>query len=454
MAAKTSTHRDHGAGPGTNGPSPAPARTPPRWRLRPAVAEIRAEAGDLGRHLRRNRLLILGLAAAALLGALLFAWSGIYSVAATSGHYPLFRVFLGFALHQSVETHAAGITVPPTLDDPAMVRRGAAHYQGGCAPCHGAPGHAPNPITRQMLPEPPHLSDRTGDWTDAQLFWVVKHGIKYTGMPAWVAPGREDEVWSVVAFLRRLPEMETSTYRRLALGEADADRTGGGEGLRLLLQNGPTEGRLAACARCHGLDGGGDGTGAFPRLQGQTAAYLYEALKRYARGSRPSGIMQPVAAELDDAEMRLLAAHYAAQPARGPAAAGAPPPADPEQLAVGRRIAQEGLPGRRVAACAGCHGPKPGAAMHPLYPRLAGQEAGYIADQLTLWLSGVRGGAAEEAPLARIMAHAVGASPGQGPPRPPRRWFMSQAEIRAVAAWYAAQPPAESATAPPPRGGR
>jgi len=112
-------------------------------------------------HLLAHWRLILGLAGAALAGALAFAWSGLYSVAASTGHYPFFRQFLAFALHQSVETHSAGIQVPP-LDDPAMVQRGAGHYQGGCAPCHGAPGQERNPVTQRMLPEPPYLADVLG----------------------------------------------------------------------------------------------------------------------------------------------------------------------------------------------------------------------------------------------------------------------------------------------------
>ena len=435
MATEAGTQRDQGEGPGRDGTPPAgrPGHRP--WRLRGLLDELHENAGDLIAHLRAHWRLVLGLAAAALAGGLLFAWSGIYSVAATAGHYPFFRYFLTFALRQSVDTHTFGIAVPPTLDDPAMIRHGAGHYQGGCAPCHGAPGQARNPISRRMLPEPPDLARHAGDWTAPELFWIVRNGIKYTGMPAWAAPEREDEVWSVVAFLLRLPGMDAPAYRRLAFGEVGEATSGAEEGLRLLLLNGPAGNGAAACARCHGADGAGGGSGAFPRLQGQTAAYLHEALQAYALGTRPSGIMQPVAAALEQAEMRLLAAHYAGQPAPPAAAADA----DAETLALGRRIALEGLPRRGVAACAGCHGPKPGPAQ-PLYPRLSGQYAGYIATQLELFLAGVRGGERER-PLARLMAHGVGVDP-RHPPAREALWPLRRDEIRAVAAWYAAQPPA------------
>jgi len=402
------------------------------WRLRMILDELRDNAGDLFVHLLRHWRLILGLLAAALAGALLFAWSGLYSVAATQGHYPFFRVFLAFALRQSVQTHTMGLQAP-SLDDPAMVRLGAGHYQGGCAPCHGAPDRARNPIARRMLPEPPYLASVVGTWSNEELFWIVRHGIKYAGMPSWTAPERTDEVWSMVAFLRRMPDMETTMYRRLAFGEAASSAVGANEGVQLLLRNGPVGNGVAACARCHGIDGAGDPTGAFPRLPGQTEAYLYEALKAYAYGSRPSGVMQPVAASLNDAEMRLLAAHYARQ-------STPPPPTQagmtPALLARGRTIAQEGVPERNVGSCAACHSPSVESA---LFPRLAGQHARYIATQLELWMTGVRGGG-HQGPAAGIMARAVGIDPRQ-PPARESLWPLSRDDIQAVSAWYASQPP-------------
>ncbi|WP_240791193.1 c-type cytochrome [Roseomonas sp. AR75] len=400
-----------------------------RSRMRAWIDAFRMDFGDLVLHLLLHWRLILGLLAAALVGAVLFAWSGFYSVAASTGHYPFFRSFLAFALERSVEWHADDERAPP-LDDPAMVRRGAGHYQGGCAPCHGAPGHARNPITRRMLPEPPYLPDVVARWTPAQQFWIVRHGIKYAGMPAWVALGREDEVWSVVAFMQQLPGMDASRYRTLAFGDTASETTQAAEGLRLLLLNGPAGNGIAACARCHGI--GGDGaSGAFPRLDIQEADYLYEALKGYALGVRPSGIMQPVAAELNDAEMRLLAEHYASQPPRLPELV-----APSEQRALGERIALQGMRERGVAACAACHGPRQGPSQ-PLYPRLEGQHASYIAQQLRLWMSGVRGGR-RETPLAHVMARAVGMDPRNPPASAP----LDEASIQAVAAWYAARPAA------------
>src|SRR3712207_1944766 len=90
------------------------------WSLRWALSELPEEISELGKQVRKHLRLLVLFAATLFVGGLLFAWSGVYSVAATSGHYPFFRVFLGFALRQSVDTHTFGVEVPP-LDDPAMI---------------------------------------------------------------------------------------------------------------------------------------------------------------------------------------------------------------------------------------------------------------------------------------------------------------------------------------------
>jgi hypothetical protein len=229
-------------------------------------------------------------------GAFLFAWSGLYSVAASDRHWPITYWFLVFGLRNSIETHSIGIEVPP-LDDMSLVYRGIGHYRGGCEPCHGAPGSSPNPITQQMLPEPPYMPDVVHDWEPQHLFWIVRNGLKYSGMPGWVPPERADEVWAVVAALLRLPEMSPEEYQKLSGGEVASRSDIVGETAELIGIAGPVGNDLLACGRCHGLKGTGGGAGGFPRLAGQKQDYLYETMKSYAIGNRPSGMMQPVAVE-------------------------------------------------------------------------------------------------------------------------------------------------------------
>lgn len=142
----------------------------------------------------------------------------------------------------------------------------------------------------------------------------------------------------------------------------------------------------SACFACHGLDGAGDSSGAFPRLSGQAGWYLYKQLKDFASGARVSEIMSPIAAALSDAEMEEVAAFYAAQ-----SAVDARPPADvdPVALRTGAAISAGGLAATQVPACVNCHGAE-GRGLAPSYPYLAGQYAPYAELQLRLFKSGER----------------------------------------------------------------
>lgn len=372
---------------------------------------------------RRLGLLVL-FAAGLAIGGFLVAWLGLYNIAASRSHWPITEWFLEFAMRNSIETQSMNVTTP-RLDDPALIRRGAGHFQGGCVPCHGAPGESQSPIARQMLPEPPYLADVdqwSEPWTASELFWIVKHGLKYTGMPAWPALEREDEVWAVVAFLQRLPELSPETYRLWARGEAALAVRSAEENAELLALSGPVGDSLTACARCHGFDGAGAGIGAFPRLSDLSAEYLYEALKTYAIGARPSGIMQPVAAELSESEMRALAAYYAGIDDAPYPPVAALEDADAELLDLGETLVTEGLPKAGIPACSACHGPQAGAD-DPLYPSLAGQYPEYIAQQLHLWKRGARG----DTPYSEIMATIAR--------------NMTEEQIRASALYYGALRP-------------
>jgi cytochrome c553 len=357
-------------------------------------------------------VVVLGVA-----GGILFAWSGLYSVAATRGHFPFVRWFLDFGMRNSVETHAWGISAP-ALDDQALLERGIGHFQGGCAPCHGAPGIPASPIAQQMLPSAPELSKVVGHWKPNELFWIVKHGLKYTGMPAWTAPTRDDEVWAVVAFLVRLPEISVDAYRRLAIvNEVDAS-----DPARLISTTGLVEGDPIACARCHGKLGSGSQAGGVPKLAGQRPEYLAMALRDYEFGTRPSGIMQPVAIYLTDEERQKLAHYYSAlapPDANNAPVAAATEPSDASLLQKGAELAAIGAPARGIPACSTCHGEKGRAeGMNPRFPAIAGQHFNYLVYQLKLWRAGSRGGT-----FGELMSSAASS--------------LTDQEIRAVAAYYA-----------------
>jgi cytochrome c553 len=347
----------------------------------------RSKTADIKRRLFR----IVGLLALLGAGAFLVVVSGIVPIKASSGHWPITAWLLQFAKTRSVATHTLGFETP-ALDNPALVLKGATHYEIGCRPCHGSPELREPRIAQQMTPRPPYLPPRVPTWTPDELFYIVKHGIKFTGMPAWPAQQRDDEVWAMVAFLLRFPELNADEYRRLASGgstkiSADLpshDPQGPDRAPRSVIEN---------CARCHGVER--LGMDAFPKLSGQRPDYLFAALRAFAGGERHSGIMEPIAAGLSIPDMREIALYYANQPHAAPLLTS-----QQHSLAIerGEAIASGGIRSQRVPACAACHGPGT-APRNPIYPDLAGQYAEYLMLQLMLFKKQQRGGS----PYARLM---------------------------------------------------
>ena len=159
-------------------------------------------------------LLIAGLLVVLGAGALIYA--GVYDVAATTPHWPIAAAIIETARVHSIKVRAADIAVPPGLDDPAKVLIGVEHYAAHCAVCHGAPGVPKGDIARGLYPSPPDLAKTAPLYKPAELFWIVKHGIKMTGMPAW-SDHSDNELWATVGFLEKLPGMSEQDYAKLVM---------------------------------------------------------------------------------------------------------------------------------------------------------------------------------------------------------------------------------------------
>ena len=338
------------------------------------------------------------------IGGLLFAWSGLFNVAASGGHWAITDWFLHWVMQNSVRTYSMTIETPD-LSNPGLVHRGAGHYETGCAPCHGSPAKPQDLSVAQASPPPPTLNHVNEKWRPKHLFWIVKHGIKFTGMPAWVALDRDDEIWSMVAFLREQPSLSAERYRELAFGEVKI----------MQVQGDSAEMRLSDCARCHGRDGAGRDNDAFPLIGGQNEAYLRDALLAYANGTRHSGMMQPGARRGTASDLAVVASHYASQ-----RSAATKQALNPALVTAGERIARDGIPVEGVPACLTCHGAAE-RERNPRFPRLDGQHATYLASQLRAWQQKSRGGGPYEHLMAAIAAR------------------MSAEEIEAAAHYFASR---------------
>ena len=336
-------------------------------------------------------LLIAGFA------GLLVALSGIVNIASSSGHFRLTAWFLEFGKRRYVTTYTLLTKVPP-LDDPAMVTRGAGHYEIGCRQCHGAPDD-PSFFGKKMTPESPYLPPIIESYSPDELFRIVKHGIKFTGMPAWPDLNRDDEVWSMVAFLLKLPDMNKEDYKKLVYGKKEP----------LIIQPSPYSGEvsrhiLMTCANCHGTDGNGRGEGAFPKLAGQNRQYLEESLRAYKSGKRHSGTMELVASSLSEEMIKSISNYYSSRHRRK--TLKGPVPEKNAAIERGRNIAQQGIPHQKVAACIGCHGPddKRGT-RKPHFPDLRGLPSSYIENQIRLFIENKRGGTEHADLMKKAVPH-------------------------------------------------
>ncbi|WP_261333585.1 c-type cytochrome [Rhizobium leguminosarum] len=341
------------------------------------------------------RLRRISAGAAVLAAAALFvAWAGIIDIRASTGHWRVTDWFLHWVMRSSVRTAALGGHAPRFTA--AMLPLAAGHYETGCAGCHGSPA-MPRPATvENMLPPPPDLQHVIATWNDAELFEIVKYGVRYTGMPAWPSLERDDEVWAVVAFLREYPSLDQAAYQRLAGFSATASRD--------------FSAIVKSCEGCHS-PAGPDETSLIPRLTDQSETYIRDSLEAYATGKRPSGVMKVALSQTSSEDRKKLASYFASQ--SGSTETGRPS----EMISRGKLLAERGDRTRGIAACTACHD---AAGVNEAYPRLAGQPVPYLENQLGLFRSGTRGGGA----YAGVMTRAAAG--------------LTDDDIQALAAYYGA----------------
>lgn len=157
--------------------------------------------------------------AALAVGAIAYAYSGIYDVSARSQHSGLVNWLLSTASHASVERRSMSVNVPD-LDEESMVLAGINDFDAMCVGCHGAPGVSPEAMGQGLNPPAPDLAKEAAEMSPAELFWVTKNGIRMTGMPAWGVTHDDDAIWPVVAIMMQLPELDAAGYQELLASAA------------------------------------------------------------------------------------------------------------------------------------------------------------------------------------------------------------------------------------------
>jgi mono/diheme cytochrome c family protein len=162
------------------------------------------------------------------IGLGLFVWSGVYNIGADNHHFPITYKVMQTLRDRSIHLRSKDIAVP-NLGDEQLILKGAGQYAAMCTGCHLAPGMQDSEIRPGLYPQPPNLSQVRVDPKDA--FWVIKHGIKMSAMPAWGTSHDDATIWSMVAFLRKLPDLTPAQYKDIvAKAPPDEDMDMGGEG--------------------------------------------------------------------------------------------------------------------------------------------------------------------------------------------------------------------------------
>lgn len=155
-------------------------------------------------------LLLIAEAAA----AFILLYSGTYNISTLNHDIGPINWALDTGMTRSVMHHAQQIQAPP-LTDRAMIQAGFEDYHEMCVACHGAPGVSPDEVGKGLWPDAPNLAKTVPDWTSGQLFWITKNGIKFTAMPAWGPTHSDNEIWAMVAFLEKLPQLSPAEYHEM-----------------------------------------------------------------------------------------------------------------------------------------------------------------------------------------------------------------------------------------------
>jgi len=158
-----------------------------------------------------------GVVLASLFGLLLVlfvSYTGAYNIAASQDHSPFVRWIFTTTMENSVAARAKDLDVPAEFSN-EQIAAGARHYQAMCQHCHAGPGVERAEWARGLLPQPPHLVEEATHWQPNEVFWLVKHGVRMSAMPAFGETHEDAEILAIAAFVKQLPGMTASDYAAL-----------------------------------------------------------------------------------------------------------------------------------------------------------------------------------------------------------------------------------------------
>lgn len=151
-------------------------------------------------------------------------YSGVYDVSASRPENRVTKWVLSTTMKRSVRVHARGIKAPDAVDQNTL-DEGFEHYDEMCVTCHGAPGIDPSETGQGLEPSAPDLSKVAETWSPGELFWIIKNGIRRTGMPGFGVTHPDDKIWAIVSFVNKLPGMTPGEYEAIKKRVAPEDES-------------------------------------------------------------------------------------------------------------------------------------------------------------------------------------------------------------------------------------
>lgn len=170
---------------------------------------------------------VLSLAVVAVIAGFMFVWFGVFNVSASDKHWAITNTFLEIVRDRSISARAETMHVPD-LTDVTRIKRGAANYDAMCAQCHLAPGVDSSELYEGLNPKPPvlykheHFAEEPNE-----TFWVIKNGIKMTGMPGWGLNNSDEQIWDMIALVSALDKMSAMQYQALVESGQHTHKDGG-----------------------------------------------------------------------------------------------------------------------------------------------------------------------------------------------------------------------------------
>ncbi|MFW6055044.1 MAG: c-type cytochrome, partial [Thermodesulfobacteriota bacterium] len=141
--------------------------------------------------------------------------SGHYNMAATKPHWNLTSSYIDLLRDRSIKAHSQDIQ-KPAAGGSELRNTFFSHYHGMCRLCHGAPGHRPQEFAMGLYPKPPEMTsgEIQSEFSEAEIYWIVEHGLKLTGMPAFGPSHDEKDLWGLAALAKAMPGMSPEQYNQ------------------------------------------------------------------------------------------------------------------------------------------------------------------------------------------------------------------------------------------------